>query len=291
MTTTGSAELTLIQLSDTHVLPEGQLMYDQVDTLAVLERVAATVAASAGPVAALLLTGDLADDGSHAAYRRLRAVVEPLADRLGAAVVYAMGNHDERVAFRAELLGLAASADPCDQVHTVGGLRVVVLDSTTPGRHDGRLTDDQLRWLGDVLGDPAPLGTLLVVHHPPLPSPVPTVHLLRLAAVHRLAEVVAGSDVRLVVTGHAHYAGCGAIGGVPVWVSPALAYHIDAMPPRGRQWGRGGGGFTRIDLIDGQLVATAVPLGPDPLGQFDVVVDDDEAEMVELIKSLTPEVR
>ncbi|MCM3921947.1 metallophosphoesterase [Frankia sp. AiPs1] len=287
MTTTGPAELTLIQVSDTHLLPAGELMHGRVDTFALLETVAATVASSTGPVAGILLTGDLADDGSPASYRRLRQIIDPLAATFDAPVVYAMGNHDERLAFRAELLGGAAGAPadhPCDSVHLVDGLRLVALDSTTPGRHDGWLTDAQLAWLADVLATPAPRGTLLIVHHPPLPSPVPTVHLLRLAAAERLADVVAGTDVRMILSGHAHHAGAGALAGIPVWISPALAYDADPLPPDGRLRGLLGGGFSRIDLIDGQFVATAIPLSPTGL-----VYNNDRAEQVEFIRSLTPQ--
>nr|MDT0666481.1 metallophosphoesterase [Micromonospora sp. DSM 115978] len=84
MTTTGPAEMTLVQLSDTHLRPAGELMHDRVDTYALLEAAVSTLAAATGPVDALLLTGDLADTGSPAAYRRLRDLVEPLAAALGA---------------------------------------------------------------------------------------------------------------------------------------------------------------------------------------------------------------
>ncbi|MCK9894244.1 metallophosphoesterase [Frankia sp. AgB32] len=292
MTTTGPAEMTLIQVSDTHLVPRGQLVHDRLDTFAMLESVAATVAASAGPVAGILLTGDLTNDGATESYQRLRSVIEPLADHLGAPVVYAMGNHDERPAFRAELLGgapsasttgPAAPADPCDLVHHLDGVRVVVLDSTTPGRHDGWLTDEQLSWLADVLDEPAPRGTLLVVHHPPLPSPVPAGHLLRLAAAERLAKVIEDTDVRMVLSGHSHHAGAGSIAGIPVWICPALAYQVDGLPPAGRHRGLSAGGFSRIDLIDGQFVATAVPL--EDAGEL---YNRDGADWLAYVRRLTP---
>ncbi|MGW2329833.1 metallophosphoesterase [Streptomyces sp. NPDC001700] len=274
-------ELTLVQFSDTHILPEGELMHGQVDTLANLEAAIELVAASGARVAALLLTGDLTDSGAPEAYRRLRGVITPFATRIGAEVVYVPGNHDERTAFRAELLPAGQSAD---RVHWVGDLRIVVLDSSVPGRHDGHLSDAQLGWLSAELARPAPLGTVLVLHHPPLPSPVPTVHLLRLRGAGRLSAVVAGSDVRLIVTGHAHHISSGVLGTVPVWVSPALAYRVDAMSPSGRLRGAEGAGFTRIDLIGGSLVATALPVerGPD-------VYDSERDAMVRFIQDLTPD--
>ncbi|WP_199432913.1 metallophosphoesterase [Qaidamihabitans albus] len=274
-------DLSLVQLTDTHLLPPGTLMHDIVDTTANLVAAVEMIEASAGPVDGLLLTGDLTDNGAPAAYRRLREIVEPAAERLGAEVVYAMGNHDERGAFRAELLGEPRSDRDCDHVRMVGGLRVAVLDSSEPGRHDGHLSPAQLEWLADVLAKPAPWGSVLVVHHPPLPSPVPTVHLLRLRGAERLAEVLDGSDVRLVVSGHAHHAGCGALAGVPVWVGPAMAYGVAAVPPRGRLRAGADAAFSRIDVFGEDIVATAVPMS-----RADEVYDVDEADRLRLVREV-----
>ena len=44
-----------------------------------------------------------------------------------------------------------------------------------------------------------------------------------------LADVVAGSDVRVVLCGHNHHEGLGTLGSVPVWVSPSVAYRMDVL--------------------------------------------------------------
>ena len=46
-----------------------------------------------------------------------------------------------------ELLDEPPSDEPVDRVHRIGGLRVIVLDSSRPGRGDGRLSPAQLDWL------------------------------------------------------------------------------------------------------------------------------------------------
>ena len=46
-----------------------------------------------------MFTGDLADRGEPKAYQQLREMVEPLAERFGAQVVWCMGNHDDREAY------------------------------------------------------------------------------------------------------------------------------------------------------------------------------------------------
>ncbi|MET7995431.1 metallophosphoesterase [Amycolatopsis sp. NPDC005232] len=269
-------ELTLIQLSDPHICAEGELLHGTVDTFATLDTALGTILSSRARVHGLLLTGDLANEGKPEAYRRLASALAPAAAELGAEVVYAMGNHDERAAFRRELLphspDLMATVD---SVHWIEGVRIVVLDSSTPARPDGRLEPAQLEWLRDELASPAPRGTLLVVHHPPLPSPVPSAHLLRLHNAGDLAAALTSTDVRMIVTGHAHHTGCGSLAGIPVWVGPALAYRSDPLPPPGRMRGLRGSGISRIDLIDGTFVATAVEIGDAP-----VVYDEDKEERV-----------
>src|SRR6478735_8666236 len=90
---------------------------------------------------------------------------------MGAEVVWVMGNHDERTAYARGLFGLD-SDEPQDRVHDVDGLRIVSLDTSVPGYHHGELTDAQLAWLADVLSTPARHGTLLALHHPPIPIPM-----------------------------------------------------------------------------------------------------------------------
>jgi hypothetical protein len=89
----------------------------------------------------------------------------------------------------------------------------------------------------------------------------------------------------MILSGHAHYTGCGQFAGVPVWIGPAVAYHSDAMPPRGRLRGRAGGGFSRIDLVAGQFVATAVSVAP-----AREVYNHDRETRYRFLKSLTPKV-
>lgn len=257
---------TLIQFSDVHIVPDDELLHGRVDSLANIEQALDIVEQSAINPAALLFTGDLADGGQLAAYRRLRAVVQPVAARIGAPVLYVMGNHDERRAFRTGLLGMAPGDEPYDYVSWVGGLRIVVLDSTEPGLPHGELSADQLTWLDDELATTAPDGTVLVLHHPPLPSPLRLVDAITLIDPGRLAAVVAGRDVRIIVAGHAHHPSSGLLGGVPVWVSGATAYSADVLAPGRVHRGIVGTQCSRIDVYSDTTVATAVPLGvPIPL--------------------------
>src|SRR3546814_17269213 len=81
---------------------------------------------------------------------------------------------------RRDRLGLAPTQEPVTGVWDLGGLRLVALDSTVPGWHHGDVDAAQLAWLRGVLAEPAPLGTLLALHHPPLPTHIPFFDILEL---------------------------------------------------------------------------------------------------------------
>lgn len=280
-----TARYTLVQLSDPHLVAEGTEMQG-VDTFANLSAAVDAVVAAGIEVSAFVLSGDLTDEGQQGAYRRARNLVEPVAGKLGAEVVYVMGNHDERAAFRAELLDEPPSDDPVDRVHRIGGLRVIVLDSSRPGRGDGRLSPAQLDWLRVELATPAPDGTVLVVHHPPLRSPVPIIQLLPLHEPELLADAVRGSDVRLILSGHGHHASGSTLAGIPVWAGPSLAYCMDIMPPRGRLRGLPVAAYSLIELGPEGVVSTAIPLPP---ADVDPVFDIDAESTLRNLRESHPE--
>jgi len=183
----------LAHVSDTQFLGGGRPLYDRVDTDTLLRQAMRQLEGYGSRLDAMIFTGDIADLGEPDAYRRVRDIVEPTATRLGAELVWVMGNHDERSAFRTELLRSAPSAEPVDRVVDLGGLRVVCVDTSVPGYHHGRLDEAQLDWLAEVLAEPAPNGTLLAMHHPPLPTPMPVMQVIELLEQDRLAAVLRGT--------------------------------------------------------------------------------------------------
>jgi Icc protein len=252
---------TLVQLTDLHVVAEGDALPGGVDTAAVLDQALRAVEESALTPAALVLTGDLTEHGRAAQYQRLRAILEPAAQRIGAPLVYAAGNHDDRAALREHLLGEPPSADPLDHVVRVGDLRIVVLDSTVPGHPHGALRPEQLDWLRAELAEPAAAGTVLAVHHPPLPSAAPLAAAIPLLRREDLANAVAGTDVRLVLAGHTHVVSAGTLGAVPVWTGGPLATTLDGLAPGAALRGLATPSVSRIDLFPDGLLTTSVPVG------------------------------
>ena len=223
----------IAHVSDPHLLAERPL-YGAIDTHENLRRAMTRLGKLETPPQALVFTGDLADRAEPKAYVRLREIVEPAAAEIGAQVVWVMGNHDEREAYARELFGEEADDGVTqDRVHDVDGLRVIALDSTVPGYHHGAISDAQLAWLADLLATPAEHGTVLALHHPPIPVPmVRAAELIELHDQHRLAEVITGTDVRGVIGGHFHFSSYSTFAGVPVSVASSTCYLADPGPDR-----------------------------------------------------------
>lgn len=255
------ARRTIVHLSDTHLLGGNVPLGGRYDTETNLRRTMERVAELEITPDALVFTGDLTDLGEPDAYRMLRGIVEPVAEEWGCPVAWVAGNHDERPALRSGLLGLDPTEEPVLGEWDLGGLRLLALDTSVPGWHHGALDDAQLEWLRDRLAEPAPLGTILALHHPPLPSHVPLFGILELQRQERLAEVVAGRDVRAILAGHLHYSTSGTFAGVPVSVASATCYTMDIARPALSVNGMDAGqSFQLVHVYDDTVTHSVVPL-------------------------------
>ncbi|NAZ82582.1 hypothetical protein GTR02_12200 [Kineococcus sp. R8] len=249
----------VLHLSDTHLLAAGALHQGLVDTTAVLRHTLAGLG-GVGPLDAVVVSGDVSDDGSAESYLTAQDLVEGFAVEHGARVVWAVGNHDVRLPF-AEVLLAAPAEGPLDAVHDVDGLRVVVLDSSVPGAGYGELRPAQLEGLRGALAQPAPRGTVVVVHHPPLPAPTVLHDALRLQDPGALLDALRGTDVRAVLSGHYHHPCVATLGGVTVVVAPGVANRNDVLVAAPRERAVRGSGACLVEIGPDAVRATvlAVP--------------------------------
>ncbi|AMM21255.1 3',5'-cyclic-nucleotide phosphodiesterase [Frondihabitans sp. PAMC 28766] len=260
-------DFTVAHLSDTHFLADRAPWGGVIDTDVQITSALAQLERSGRRPDAIVITGDLTDLGQPEAYKRLRAIVQPVADELGAELVWVMGNHDARPVYSREFFGIelegADEQHPQDRVYDVGGLRIIAFDSTVPGYHHGDVDGAQLEWLAGVLAEPAPHGTLLALHHPPIKTPLELMNLLQLQHQDELAEVVRGTDVRAILGGHLHYSTFGLFAGVPVSVASATCNTMDlTAPPR------------ELRQIDALRTFSLVHVYPDGITHSTLPVDD-----------------
>ncbi len=273
-------------LSDVHLLASGVLQYGAVDTEAGLLRALERLRHLTPAPQVLVFTGDLADKAEPAAYSRLRELVEPAAAELGAQVVWTMGNHDERAEYAAGLFGEESDA-PQDRVYDVAGLRVIALDTSVPGYHHGDLTPAQLEWLRDQLATPAEHGTILAMHHAPIPVPMlRAAEIIELLDQEQLAAVIEGTDVRSILGGHFHFSTYSTFAGISVSVASASCYTSDPAPVERFVSGVDGHqSLTMMHVYADRIVHTLVPLAEAP------EVSGYPSDVVAQLEALTPEQR
>jgi Icc protein len=253
-------------VSDSHFTASG-LLHGLVRVAETFATALADLEASALPLDAVVHTGDVADQGEADAYLAARATIDAAADRTGWRMLAVPGNHDDRVAMRDHLLRLPPSPEPIDAVVDVAGLRIVLLDTSIPRRVEGGLDEQQLSWLREVLREPAEHGTVLALHHPPVPVEVTGLQRLHLTGQDRLAAAIEGGDVRAVLGGHLHYATTSMFAGVPVFVAPATAYTIALRAPGGGVAGLDGGRAVGVLSCydDGRVGYSLLPAGGEPV--------------------------
>ncbi|WP_432519541.1 metallophosphoesterase [Kineococcus sp. SYSU DK006] len=259
----------ILQLSDTHLMADGGLHAGLVDTTALLRQVLAGLE-GIGELDAVVVSGDVSDDGTAASYESARDLVGAFAAARGAGtVVWAMGNHDEREGFT-QVLG------PTRSVHDLDGLRIVVLDSSVPGKGYGHLDAGQLGWLREQLAPPAPRGSLVVVHHSPLPAPTVLHEGVALDDPADLLAALEGTDVRAVLSGHYHHPYAATLpSGTAAFVAPGVANRNDVLVARGRERVVRGSGALLLDVDDAGVRGTFLTVATPGDGEELFVLDEE----------------
>ena len=85
--------------------------------------------------------------------------------------------------------------------------------------------------------------------------------ILELQNMHRLAEVIRGTDVRGILAGHLHHSMSGMFAGIPVSVAAATCYTIDPSAPVGSLLGVDGAqSMNLVHVYDDQILHSTVPV-------------------------------
>ncbi len=256
--------LLIAQISDTHIREPGELCSGRVDTAAALRACVEQLQALTPRPDALLVTGDLVDQGREGEYRHLRELLRPLP--LPTLVI--PGNHDDRAALREAFPERASAAEGTvffQYAFEAFPLRIIALDTLVPGHEGGELCNERLVWLDKTLAAAPEKPTLLMMHHPPFRTGIVAMDRYGLAGAAGLREVVARHpQVERIVCGHLHRAIEARLGRVPVSVCPSPAHQIslDLLPGmRARYVMEPPGFLLHAWQDDASLVTHLVPIG------------------------------
>lgn len=261
----------LIHISDTHIVVPPALVSNRLNTAHLLERAVERieeVLAKTGPVAGLLVTGDITDDGSAESYALFRKLIEPLA----LPTLAIPGNHDRREPMRAAFADTdwMPKAGPLNWTHDFSGLRVIGVDTLVEGVGGGALDRATLDFLDDAL-DGGPNGPALVaLHHPPFASGLRFMDRINLDNPTALSEILRRSqrDTHLAC-GHIHSVITAMFGGALAISAPAICstFDLDFRNDAPTGFMDDAGGFLMHDWTDG-FRSYVVPLtagnGPYP---------------------------
>jgi len=164
----------IAQISDFHLKPEGILAYDVADTATPLKRAVEHINRLNPIPDIILITGDLVDEGAPESYAFLKELLSPLRPPF----VIIPGNHDHKENLRRtfpEHHYLNNSIEE-EGVHYICyslekfTIRLIGLDTVTPGEHGGGFGRERMAWLKKTLEAQTEVPTLIFMHHPPFAS-------------------------------------------------------------------------------------------------------------------------
>ena len=228
----------IVQITDLHLMadPLGELK--GVCTRTNLQAVLDVLRRDFGSAERLIVTGDLAHDELLETYEVLR---EMLAQWLPKLRVIG-GNHENR-AFMRQVFGERVTAVDDRNVFadTVGGWRLIGLDSQLVGEVRGQLGESQRDWLaGELAAEPLrPTGIFL--HHPVLEVGTGWLDEIRVEDADLLLELLPKNrQVKFVCAGHIHHETMVSQGNVLMLTTPATSVQFlpetdrlipDPIPP------------------------------------------------------------
>jgi len=248
----GTDVVRVLHLTDPHLFADAAGALRGTVTLVTLQSVVADVQRRAWPADFVAVTGDIVQDDSRGAYRRLRAALSPL----GLQVHVIPGNHDVRPLMQSEL------REPpfhyCDSFES-GNWLVFGMDSCVDGEAGGQVSGAEMERFRQSVATASADHALVCIHHPPVSMNsrwLDDVGLRNAAEVRQ--SLAASGKVRVVLFGHAHQPFDKTIDGIRLLGTPSTcrqflpgseAFALDDAPPAYRRLTLHADGDIETELI------------------------------------------
>ena len=217
----------LLQITDTHILPPGEVLYGSIDTALHLREAVKEINRMRPLPDAVMFTGDLVENGDKAGYALFIELIKPLT--IPAWVI--PGNHDDP-----SVMQEAFAGTPCfpvtDQTFQYAledlPFRILALNSRADGTELPEFNQHKLAWLTDQL-DRSDKAVLIAIHHPPMTTGIELIDMGGSEWYQGMKSVISTHDqVKLVICGHCHCDLSGRIGHAPVYMAPANSHQLIA---------------------------------------------------------------
>ena len=180
-------------------MPSGTLL--KMNTHEAFARVLDVVQEKENKIDLVLATGDIAQDGTVAAYEKFMNDIKVI----DAPVRWIPGNHDIRDVMR----DVAGNSGLCNKAEKVGNWQVVLLDSSRPNHVDGFINEEEMEFLDATLAeaemDEEIDHCLVTLHHNPVPGSSSWMKDIGLRNDKEFLDMVKSHEiVRGVIYGHIH---------------------------------------------------------------------------------------
>jgi len=216
-----AAPISLLQITDLHLLPAAGARLLGVDTAASLDAVLRTAFAERTPDA-LVVTGDIVHEPHATAYARVHAAI---AKYHRGPMVWLPGNHDLADAF--------APARPAVERLDLGDWCVIGIDTHVDGSEGGRVDAAEMARLRRELAAARARWVIVAGHHPPLPLGMPWLDPSRIAnGAELLSLLEADARVKAYVCGHVHQDTATRHGRIDVLSTPSTCFQFVGFGPR-----------------------------------------------------------
>jgi 3',5'-cyclic AMP phosphodiesterase CpdA len=232
----------IAQISDLHLKSDQAFAYDVADTADALRRTVDHLNHMVSDPDVVLITGDISDDGSRQSYDLARKLLFDLK----APFYLIPGNHDQKkhlleaFNFHRYLLEGVSGKEGNYLCYAIDDypVRLIGIDTVTPGLHGGGIGPNRLKWLDDTLSKRANIPTLVFMHHPPFASGIGHMDREVFHGREQLREVICRHpQVQRITCGHIHRAITCGFGGTVATVCPGvgmqLALDLRAEAPSG----------------------------------------------------------
>lgn len=240
----------IVQITDTHLnaTEDGHLL--GMKTLHSLRCVLSLVQEEAACPHAILVTGDLSQDGSEASYRHLH---QELA-QFRAPSFWLPGNHD----IQEHMSAIIKDSHSSHRLIRTPHWQMVLLDSSIRGKVHGHLSNSELDFAISCLQDRPDLNTLVTFHHHPLPMGSRWIDTIGVRNGQQVIDqLTTFSNLKCIVWGHVHQESDQQLGNVRLLSTPSTCvqfkpgssdFEVDHQSP----------GFRWLDLFPDGRIETGV---------------------------------
>jgi 3',5'-cyclic AMP phosphodiesterase CpdA len=217
----------LVQITDTHVVERGTLLYVMADTARHLAETVSEINAMEPQPDIVLITGDLVEHPGPKTYSHFRDLISPLR----APVFLMPGNHDDPEVMRnyfSDTPWFPAKPPHFQYVIEHNPFRILMLNSHYDNSELPYFGPRRLKWLDQALSE-SDQPTLIAIHHPPIKTGVGFIDMVGPAWYEGIARVLQNHPhVLKIICGHGHLDLVGQLGSVPVQMSGAIAHQLIA---------------------------------------------------------------